>query len=287
MRVLLTGSSGFLGRFLAARLVPEHEVLAVVRGGAAAPDGVAPIVWDLTTAVPLECLPDKVDVVLHAAQSRRYRDFPDGAGDVFSVNVAATAALLDYAYRAGATSFLLVSSGTVYEPYRGTLDENAPLAPLSLNGATKLAAETIALAYQNLFRVCALRLFFPYGPGQTDRLIPDIIRRITQGDPVVLSGAEGLRFAPVFATDVADVIAAAVTGRWSGRINLAGNEMVSLRELAQMIGRILGKEADFQEAGGSAPNIAADLTRLAGLYDIARFVPLEDGLSRTVRNASI
>ncbi len=33
----------------------------------------------------------EVDAVVHLAQSERYRDFPDGAEDVFAVNVQSTA----------------------------------------------------------------------------------------------------------------------------------------------------------------------------------------------------
>ena len=62
-------------------------------------------------------LPSHIDGVLHLAQSHAYRDFPAGAVDMFRVNVASTASLLEYARRAGASRFYLASTGSVYEPY--------------------------------------------------------------------------------------------------------------------------------------------------------------------------
>jgi nucleoside-diphosphate-sugar epimerase len=282
VRILMTGCSGFIGRIVAERLASRHVVFATVRTGSMAPDCVLPVVWDLATPAPFDRLPPAIDAVLHMAQSRRYREFPEGATDAFAVNVAATAALLTYAWRAGASGFVLVSSGTVYEPYSGAIVENAPLAPTSSNGATKLAAECLAFAYQSVFSVCALRLFFPYGPGQVARLIPEVIGRVQQGKAVRLAGHDGLRMMPIFVSDVADVMATAVTEQWSGRVNLAGTRLVSLRELTAMIASMTGNRAHFKQTNGDAPVIAPDLAQLRSLYDTRRFLPLDDGLRRTI-----
>ena len=46
-------------------------------------------------------LPAAIDVVVHLAQSSQYRGFPDTAPDIFAVNTAATARLLDVAAERG------------------------------------------------------------------------------------------------------------------------------------------------------------------------------------------
>ena len=54
-----------------------------------------------------------------------------------------------------------------------------------------------------MFNLSVLRLFFPYGPGQRDRLIPDLIRRVRTRQAVHLGeDGEGLQFAPIFIDDV-------------------------------------------------------------------------------------
>src|SRR5262245_66645035 len=115
MRVVVTGAAGFIGSALLRRLA-GHEVIAVIRPGCTVA-GAECIPLDLSQPLDVALLPSRIDVVIHLAQSSRARIFPQGAADAFAVHVASTAALLDWATRAGASRFCLVSTGSVYEPY--------------------------------------------------------------------------------------------------------------------------------------------------------------------------
>ena len=101
---------------------------------------------------------------------------------MFAVNVAMTMFLLEWAAQARVKQFCLVSSGAVYEPFASPLKEDAALAPIGFLGASKLASEIIAKPFSSIFTLNTLRLFFPYGPGQRDRLIPELVRRVRSGD---------------------------------------------------------------------------------------------------------
>ena len=89
----------------------------------------------------------------------------------------------------GEARFVLASTGTVYEPYGGRLAEDAPVAPVSFYSATKLAAEALLQGWRSRLGCCALRLFFPYGPGQTGRLVPQLVERIRAKTAVTLDGS--------------------------------------------------------------------------------------------------
>ncbi|WYX13204.1 NAD(P)-dependent oxidoreductase [Achromobacter xylosoxidans] len=164
-RILLTGATGFVGRHLVQQLVAGHEVLALSRREV--PEltrlGVRCVLADLGANADLAAvLPASgVDRIIHLAQSDGYRDFPGSAMDMFQVNVASTAALLDYAAKSGVKGFVLASTGSVYEPYAKPMDEASAQAPESHYARTKLAAELLAQSYSKLFNVCALRLFSP------------------------------------------------------------------------------------------------------------------------------
>ena len=187
-----------------------HELFSVCRSGSSVAFGET-VVWDARSSGGMSKFPKAVEVVIHLAQSRSYRDFPTDSREMFDVNIGMTMSLLQWAARSGVKQFCLVSSGAVYEPFTGSLREDAALAPCSFLGASKLASEIIARPFAGLFKLNVLRLFFPYGPGQRERLIPDLIRRIRCGEAVqVTANGEWMRLVPTFVEDIADVFVASV-----------------------------------------------------------------------------
>ena len=283
LHILLTGATGFVGRALLPRLaVQGHRVTAVLREGAPAPAGAAVLRHDLGSGAPLSP-PADLDAVVHLAQSRAYRAFPGDAAQMFAVNVAGTHEMLLAAAAAGVSRFCLVSSGTVYEPFAGPLEEERVLAPASQLGATKLAAEMLAKPYGALFPVATLRLFAPFGPGQTDRLLPDLIRRVRGGEAVTLPPqGGGMRFAPTYVADVCGVVLAALCERWTGPFNVASPESFTIEEVARAIGTALGRQPLFERKPIAAPCVVPVLTRLSARYDMASFRSLADGIAATV-----
>ncbi|OKO72257.1 NAD(P)-dependent oxidoreductase [Bradyrhizobium sp. NAS96.2] len=290
MRVLLTGCTGFVGSALGPRLVAEgHELYCVCRPGTSIAFGTK-VAWDGTTPIDQASFPKTIDVVVHAAQSRRYRSFPADSREMFDVNVNMTMRLLDWAAQAAAKHFCLLSSGAVYEPFTGVLREDAALAPSGFLGASKLASEIVAKPFSSIFSVNTLRLFFPYGPGQHDRLIPQLIRRIRDGAAIQLSGStEGIRLAPTFIDDIVEVILASIASSWTDTLNVAASEMLSIRQIANMIGQQLGVEPKFEIVNTNTPpaDIVPDLSRLASRLELRRFVQFKDGLQRTISASSL
>jgi nucleoside-diphosphate-sugar epimerase len=87
-KVLITGANGLLGRNLCSQLCRSWDVYAIVR---AKPKGflksINYIPLDLSRDFSYNDLPNGIDCVLHLAQSNKFKDFPEGADDVFSINV--------------------------------------------------------------------------------------------------------------------------------------------------------------------------------------------------------
>ena len=286
MRVLVTGSTGFVGTSLVRKLIQKgHEIFVLVRDPGMRPAYGTPIVWDLSSGARLENLPRDLDAIAHLAQARDYQNFPSGAIQMFQVNVAGTAALLHYAADAKVRRFCLISSGTVYEPFRCEIKEDAQLEPTSYLGATKLAAEILARPYAALFNLSILRLFFPYGPGQKNRLIPELVRRVRNGVPIQLaSDGEGLRLVPTFVDDIAEVIATALSEGWTSTINVSSPVVVSIRQLSEAIGKMIGKSPVFDNTDTEAKMVVPRLDRLRRHFDLNGFTPLDQGLRQTVPN---
>ncbi|CAB3650594.1 MAG: NAD-dependent epimerase/dehydratase family protein [Achromobacter pulmonis] len=282
-RILVTGATGFVGRNLVQQLACEHEVLILSRREVPAFTqlGARCVLADLgVNADLISVLPSGgIDRIIHLAQSDGYRDFPGSALDMFQVNVASTAALLDYAAKTGVKGFVLASTGSVYEPYTKPMDEALAQAPESHYARTKLAAELLAQSYSKLFNVCALRLFFPYGPQQTGRLVPNLFQRVQAGEKVLLDGdAGGMVFTPTHIDDVVTILRTAAISGWQGAVNVATPEALSIKDVAQAIGRIIGREPSFERTGKAGQmTIVPPIAVLSALMPDFRFKPFEDG----------
>jgi nucleoside-diphosphate-sugar epimerase len=283
LHILITGASGFVGRALVQNALAQgYRVTALVRDAATAPAGCDALVHSLGSGGGFK-LPPGVDAVAYLAQSRAYRTFPGDADEMYRVNVAGTQHALMAAAEAGVSRFCLVSSGTVYEPFANGLIEDAPLAPSSNLGATKLAAEVLARPFANLFPVAMLRLFAPFGPGQVGRLVPDLIGRIQRGEAVSLpTEGGGMRFSPTYVDDVCDVMLAALREGWSGAFNVAAPEALTIEEAACAIGAVLDRAPLFERTPISAPNLVPSLAKLGAHYDLARFRSFSEGIVATV-----
>ncbi|WP_424932959.1 NAD-dependent epimerase/dehydratase family protein [Amaricoccus macauensis] len=142
MHVLLTGGTGYVGRFIAEKLhASNHEVILLGRNGLS-PHAFHP--WSLTDPSPV--LP-RADALVHCAYDHVPGAYRGGEGDdpegFWARNHDGSVALFDAAERAGASRIVFLSSRAVYaDARRGeTLRETDPAEPDSLYGKLKLSLE--------------------------------------------------------------------------------------------------------------------------------------------------
>lgn len=282
--VVVTGAKGFIGRRVVARLAGSQPVVAVDIGELpTGPHGVSWVSCDLSKPLDRAVLPSSPAAVIHLAQAPGYRDFPGRAREMFDINVASTFDLLEYAREAGARSFVFASSGGVCGPSDGPLAEDSPFAPSNFYLRTKVASEVLAAGYAGELSVVLLRFFFPYGPGQRDKLIPDIVSRVKEGREVVLYGEDGLRFNPIYVDDVAEAVARSLSLEGLHTVNVAGDEVSTLRELAEMIGAVVGRRPVFRREAAPGPQgLVADTRAMDELLGRWPRVGLREGLERTI-----
>jgi nucleoside-diphosphate-sugar epimerase len=266
-KILITGGAGFIGNRLVRKLQGTHEVFAVARTLPNMPsDGVNWIEQDLTQTLDYARLPPRVDVVIHLAQSRFYKDFPEHAGDIYNVNVASTFQFLEYARNAGAAQFIFTSTGGLYGYSRNKFVESDPVKVSDFYFTSKYSAELLVNEYQQFFSATILRLFFVYGAGQTPTmLIPRLVRTVLNGGPVLLHGDNGILINPIYVGDVVDVVGAALKLGGNNVMNVGGAEILSLRRVAEIIGQRLNRQPHFQHAEHESGNVVADITRMCEL----------------------
>ncbi|MBC3337737.1 SDR family oxidoreductase [Pseudomonas proteolytica] len=175
-RLLVTGSSGFVGRHLIQQLQgsTDLQVRALVRRlpDVSASDVEYVVLPDFSAVSPEHPAVQGVDVVVHLAS--RVHVMNDTEVDPLAafrqVNVGHTLALARSAASAGARRFVFVSSVKVNgeqtapgRPFR----ETDPSAPVDPYGISKMEAEEAlkALALETGLEVVIVRPVLVYGPG--------------------------------------------------------------------------------------------------------------------------
>ena len=165
MRIVITGSAGFIGSSLAERLVADGASVVGVDSftsyydpgekernlaGLAAEPRFEQIRSDLVTHDLGRLLRDRPLVVHLAAQPGVRSSFGEGFGQYLRDNVLATQRVLEAAREAGCPRVVYASSSSVYgegsdqgsgEAFR---EDVTPTVPLSPYGVTKLACERLA-----------------------------------------------------------------------------------------------------------------------------------------------
>ena len=141
----------------------------------------------------------------------------------------------------------------------------------------------MAESYQPYLKTAILRLFAPYGPGQTARLIPDIVARVRESRPVTLKGGGQPRLTPIFISDVCDLFVRALSADANVKVNLAGDEHSGLREIAEISGEILGiaPMLEISDDPGCG-DLMGDNHAMKAILGGPELVSLRDGLRRTI-----
>jgi nucleoside-diphosphate-sugar epimerase len=249
MKILLTGSSGFLGEMI-LNVLDKHEIVTLSQSN-------ADIKIDLSKQIPL--LPN-VSMVIHSAG--KAHSVPRNSAEdkiFFEVNVTGTANLLKGLENAHLPrSFVFISTVAVYGKETGILiNEEAPLLAKDPYGKSKIEAEQLVTAWckQNNVICTILRLPLVAGinpPGNLNAMI----KGIKKGYYFNIGGGTAKK-SMVMAKDVAAFIP--VAAKYGGIYNLTDGYHPSLFELSKLIARQTNKKKVF-----NLPLPVAKLAALAG-----------------------
>jgi UDP-glucose 4-epimerase len=281
MRVTIVGAGGYLGAgFRAAAEAAGLDVTPTSSRDGTGVDPVTGLLGERFRIAP------GTDAVVYLAQSPHYRNLPRHAAHLLMVNGVSAVETARRAAEAGVRRFLYASTGSVYAPSFAPLSESSPLVESSWYPLSKIFAEKALALFRPAMEVCALRIFGIYGPAQSDKLVPNLLKRILAGEPVMLQAnptnpddRDGLRISLCHVGDACAVLLRllALDEPLPPVLNLGG-EAVDLRSLAGMLARGVGHEARFVEA--AEPRVG-DLVCDGALLDAlvgAVFRPLAVGL---------
>ncbi|MBN1942497.1 MAG: NAD(P)-dependent oxidoreductase [Phycisphaerae bacterium] len=297
--IAVIGANGFVGR---------HLCLALARAGAKVYGydlADAPAVrheqfqynrLDILADPPR--LPEACTSLIYLSQSPFYREFPEKAEHLFGVNAWGPCRAAEAFLQTPGRLFLYASTGNVYAPAFGPLNESAPTRRDDAYALSKLGGEDVMRLLDAKVadrRFVSLRFFGLFGPSQRTMLPVALFRRIWNDEPITLqprpddpSDAGGLRVSWLYIHDLTAILASLLTRQVSPEsippcLNVAGDQAVPLREFAEHLGRAVGKSPRWQIAESARPgDLAADVTRLRQLGQPA-YTPLPRAVEETAR----
>ena len=169
MKILITGTTGFLGMSLKEQFETAHTVSEYVRG------------TDMTAALMV----NKPDVIIHCAGEIYNAD------KMFATNVGLVEEILEWVKRNPATRMIQIGSSAEYGPMHRATAEQDRINPVDVYQATKGAASLLCQGYSRQFGLQTLvaRIYSGYGVNERPhRLFPRLYRAFFDSEPMKLFG---------------------------------------------------------------------------------------------------
>jgi UDP-glucose 4-epimerase len=250
-RVLVTGGAGFIGSHIVDEVVKRNCETTVidhlsknhVRNLDQSKDSITLIQGSVTNKKVINDNVD-VDVIFHEA-SRNLLSSVQAPINALLVNTKGTLNILEsMKEKSRETVLIYASTGSVYgEPLYSPQDENHPYNPTSPYAISKFAAERYInfFAKQYGLKTVSLRYYNVIGRRQdysdNGGLVPIFIRRVLEGKPPIIEGDGTQKRCFTSVEDVvrANVLAYEVKESYGFAFNIAGDEVITVNELATLI----------------------------------------------------
>lgn len=301
MRIGITGGAGFIGSNLAAALVRSGHKISIFDNF---DTGFRKNIENLSVSVMQDDLRNmaavneffskyKIEYCVHLGALGSVPRSIENPRASFESNAIATLNVLEAA-RINLTPVLFSSSSSVYG-----LNDNLPkvekdwLSPLSPYAASKLAAESLILAFRESYGlpISIYRLFNVYGPHQTSEsvyaaVLPKWIFAAFNNQPLVVFGDGEQKRDFTFVDDVISVFEKSIKNNHNidYPINLAFGKPVTLNQILQIFKKYFGKiKVDYRDVRkGDIRDSESNPASLMNLHDHKLSqTPLESGLVST------
>lgn len=308
-KILITGGMGFIGSNLARRLLDLEANVTLVDslipeyGGnlfniANIEDRVRVNISDVRDAHSMRYLVQGQDYLFNLAGQTSHMDSMQDPYTDLEINCRAQLSILETCRQYNPDiKIVFASTRQIYgKPEYLPVDEKHLLRPTDVNGVNKMAGEWYHILYNNVYgiRACALRLTNTYGPRMRVKdarqtFLGIWVKLLVEGKPFDVWGGEQLRDFTYVDDTVEAFLLAATREEANGQIyNLGGCEVITLRDLADLLARVNGNgEFQVREFPDERKRIDigdyyADDSRIRSELGWAPHVNLEEGLTRSL-----
>lgn len=281
MKVLVTGSEGFIGSHLVDSLLARgHDVTALVQYNsfnsvgwlesvsAGSGGSLKIVLGDVRDGGFMNALVAGHDRVAHLAALIAIPYSYVAPSSYLETNAMGTLNLLEACKNHGVERVVHTSTSEVYGTAQYVpIDEKHPLVGQSPYSASKIAADQIAYSYWASFSlpVVTLRPFNAYGPRQSQRaFIPSVMVQHLSGQGELKLGSLSPTRDLTYVTDTAmGFVAALESNDGSGEVfNMGSGFEVSMKDVVGMISEISGRDIPVVTDESRLRPISSEVERL-------------------------
>ena len=295
MKVVVTGSSGFIGKHMVEALVEKgHDVIAIDRNennSFGSVKNVSAVYLDI--ANPKFVLnifrEHKPEAVIHLAAQASVPFSLKNAYSDCKDNVLGTVSVIAAAQAVGCKRFIFASTCALYSPSaKLPLTEHSKVRPMSPYGVGKRACE-LYLAASGL-SWAALRYSNVYGPGQTAKTEATVIARaldhMVNDKPFIVNG-DGKQVRDwIYVSDVVRANLVALKSDQNGIFNVSTGKGQTLNQAIDVMAQVTNFEGEIeygplvpeQRRIVMSPRLIGERMGWTPLFDI------QDGLEKTAQS---
>lgn len=288
MKILITGSSGFIGSALKSFLEKQ---------------GIEVVPYDLKDAVPhdtrdfdsLKKKMEGVDGVIHLAAVSRVILAFENPLECVKTNVGGTINALEAARLLGRSWVIFGSSREVFgESKPLPVTEKTPCRPINIYGIAKIAGEELCRIFSKDYglktRVLRFSNVYTGKNDQLDRVIPKFILRAAKNEDLVINGTGQEIFDFTYIEDTIQGIWGSIQEIQKSRqlyddFILATGRPASLRELAEIVIKTLHSQSKTKYSKGRSYDVNefyADPVKAKQILGYNPSVGLEEGIGLAI-----
>ena len=300
--VLVTGGCGFIGSEVTKQLSDFGAKITIIDNLSSGKEeyikkisNVSLINSDLNDKEKIHDLVKEKDYVINLAALPFIPDSYFYPNEFFETNVNTTINLaLAVSKEKRIKRFVHISSSEIYGSARHIpMDENHPTTPQSTYAVSKLAGERVVFTMHKEHNIPAviIRPFNSFGPNITQPyIIPEIISQLLKNQDEITLGNINSKSDLTFVSDTARgmILALIVEGIIGETINIGSQRALSIKELAQKIANIMGKEISINvDSTRFRPHdvdtLVCDYSKANKLLGWKPEISINEGLEQTIK----